>query len=227
MSTTVTERPPTSTGATASRSPLPRGRLSGRHVLVILAGVVSLVANLAVLRAGTPTTTVVVAADDLVAGERVTSDSLVAVQVDGGGDVLDRLLDRLPSSEMVAVRDLPAGEPLRWSDLVATVADDPRLRHMSLPIEPEHAAGGRIVAGDRVDVIAVIDGVATAIITSADVVAVADQQDQAFGTLGAFHVTILVDTADALCLASALSAGEIHLVLATGADTPAATGCPS
>jgi Flp pilus assembly protein CpaB len=170
---------------------------------------------------------VVVAADDLAAGERVTSGDLVAVRVNGGGDVLDRLLGEVPSIEMVAVRELAAGEPLRASDLVAAAASDKRLRRMSLPVDVEHAAGGRIAAGDRVDILAAIDGVATAIVTGAEIVAVADQQDRAFGTLGSFHVTVLVDAADALCLASALADGEIHLVLASGAEAAAATGCPS
>lgn len=225
VSTVVAER--SSVPRASAPRGLPRGRLSGRHVVVVLAGVAALVANLAVLQAGTPRTAVVVTATALVAGQRVTPEDLVVVQVDGGGEVLDRLLRELPPTGMVAVRDLTAGEPLRQSDLAEVAAADPGLRRMSLPVEPERAAGGRLVPGDRVDVIVAIDGVASTIVAGAQIVAVADQEDRAFGTLGAFHVTVLVDASDVLCLASGLAAGDVHLVLATGATPAPVTACPT
>lgn len=222
----MTERPTSQPRAAAARR-LPRGRLSGRHVLVVLAGVAALVANLAVLQAGTPRTTVVVAVRDIASGQRVAPADLVPVEVGGDGEILGRLLGEVPSTDTVAVRDVPAGEPLRPSDLAAAAAPDPALRRMSLPVDPEHAAGGQLAPGDRVDVIAAIDGVASMVVGGAEIVAVADQQDRAFGTLGSFHVTVLVDAADAVCLASALAAGEVHLVLATGAQPPILRGCPT
>ena len=94
---------------------------------------------------------------------------------------------------------------------------------MSLPIPAEHAVGGRLVAGDRVDVIAVRDGRATYLVTAAPVLAVPDGDARAgLGALRAFAVTLAVDDAEALRLAAALRTDDLEVIRSTGAPPVAA-----
>jgi hypothetical protein len=89
---------------------------------------------------------------------------------------------------------------------------------MSLPVPVEHAAGGALVAGDRVDVIAVTDGVAGFVATDLEVISVSDIGSGAIGTISSHHVVVNVGPEQALRLAEALAAGSVEIVRATGAD---------
>jgi hypothetical protein len=89
---------------------------------------------------------------------------------------------------------------------------------MSLPVPVEHAAGGSLVAGDRVDVIAVSDGVAGFVAVDLEVTSVADGASGAIGTVSSYHLVVNVDSDEALRLAEALAAGPVEIVRATGAE---------
>ena len=97
-------------------------------------------------------------------------------------------------------------------------ASTPGMRTMSLPVPIEHAAGGQVSTGDRVDVIAVHDGLAEYIASDLEVVAVSDDAGGALGSIGGYHIVVNVEADQALALAAALDADSIELVRSTGAD---------
>jgi Flp pilus assembly protein CpaB len=119
----------------------------------------------------------------------------------------------------VAATTLRPGELLRRSDLQPAAAPAAQ-RAMSLPVAPEHAVGGRLSAGDRVDVIEVRDGVAAYLVTDAEVLDVPDSDARGgLAGLRSFSVTLAVDAETALRLALAQHHGDLHLVRSTGAAT--------
>jgi Flp pilus assembly protein CpaB len=96
-------------------------------------------------------------------------------------------------------------------------------RAMSIPIAIEHAAGARIVVGDRVDVITVVDGVAEFVATDLAVIAHAEPQAGGLST-GAYHVTVAVEEQEALALAEAIATGSLEVVRSTGAAPVSGSG---
>ena len=76
---------------------------------------------------------------------------------------------RVPGS--VARREIAEGEPLLDTDLAAVSASE-GLRAMSVPLDQGRAVGGGLSVGDRVDVIAVTEGVARFIATDVEVLQV-------------------------------------------------------
>lgn len=88
---------------------------------------------------------------------------------------------------------------------------------MSLPVPVEHAAGGSLVAGDRVDVVSVVEGVAQFIATGLEVVSVSETGAGTIGSVTSHHVVVAVEAEDALRLAEALDADSMELLRSTGA----------
>jgi Flp pilus assembly protein CpaB len=101
------------------------------------------------------------------------------------------------------------------------------LRSMSIPVAREHAAGGQLRPGDRVDVIDIVDGEAIYAVTGAEVVTVGTERT---GTLDAttrsFHVVVAVDGDEALRLTAALADEQLEVVRSTGAAPVEATPPP-
>ena len=91
------------------------------------------------------------------------------------------------------------------------------LRSMSLPIAVAHAAGGTIVAGDRVDVISVLDGSATYVATDVEVIGSSDVDGGSFGSIGDYHIVVAVDARQALDLAEAIESSSLEIIRSTGA----------
>ncbi len=222
--TTTSETPVD--GAAAPRRPL-HTRLSTGHLLVVLAAVLAAVANYAVLRAQADTVTVLVATDEVPAGTSAADLPLRTTELRADDDVLATLVtpDRRGELDgMIATTSIGAGTPLRWADLQPRAADGD-LRRMSLPVPVEHAVGGDLAVGDRVDVVHVVDGTARFVVSGAEVLAVARRDATALGGLGRFHLTIAVDAEQALCLAEAVDDGRVDVLLATGQEPVEAAGC--
>ncbi len=213
---------PTSEGTAAQPAMLRRRpwytRVSGTHLVVVAAGLLAVVANLAVLRSADDRISVVVAGADLESGAVLTAGDLSTVLVDVPDDVAAGLV---PASEMealvgsVVVRPVGASEMLRRSDLVAPAAPDHSLA-MSVPVDPAHAAGGTLRPGDRVDVIRVVDGSAAFVVTDVAVLAVAAEDRGAIGRPGGYFVVLAVDRLQSLRLAEAVAGGGVDLVASTG-----------
>lgn len=200
-------------------------RLSSAHILIFAAGVLAFIANLAVLRPGTDPPLVAVAASDLLPG--TVFDSTVHaefVPLTAEPDVLAHLVTRqhrsLADGSIVTGR-VPQGSPVVLAALVeATVSPGSRL--MSIPIDRDRAAGGQLVAGDLVDVIASEGGQARFVATSLEVVAVPEARSGSFSGSTGYHVVVAVDPDSSLALAAALTGSNLHLIRATGAAPVAA-----
>lgn len=223
MSTTDVVSPPV-----AQRAPRRRrltGRLSAGHVVMITAALLAMVLNYSVLRARDDTVRIAVATEDVPAGASVHVDAFDFVPARLDEDVRLRMLtaDAVDAVDgHIATAALPAGEPVRRSDLRAPSAPLEQ-RAMSVPIEPEHAVAGALVPGDRVDVIEVRDGQAWYLLTDAEVLAVPDRDPVAGGiaALSTFSVTVAVDDEAALALAAALREGGLEIVRSTGSSQTA------
>lgn len=214
------------TDPAATSGPAPRLRrpwwtkLSRAQVAAVVTALVAGGLNAAALQRGDARTAVLVAAADLAAGSVLDETSVAHAAVGADAAFLDALIpaERLAQrTGWLLTRPLKAGEPLRWSD-VRDAAAGAGLRAMSLPVEPEHAAGGGLRPGDRVDVIAVREGRAFWVLSDVEVLAVTGADDT--GGLGAPRapaLTLAVDEQQAIRLAWAMHDGAIEVVRATGA----------
>jgi Flp pilus assembly protein CpaB len=98
-------------------------------------------------------------------------------------------------------------------------------RAMSIPIDPARAVGGRLAAGDRIDVVFAGDAAASIIVADAEVLAVDARGRGGIGeSASPFTVTVAVSAHESQLLAAAIADGELSLVRATGA--PSARGTP-
>lgn len=195
-------------------------RLSSAHILIFSAGVLAFIANLAVLRPAADPPLVAVATADLLPGTVFDSGvhaEFVPMSVDG--DVLSHLVTqqrRAVVDGSVVTSRVPEGSLIGLAALVD--ADGaPGQRLMSIPIERERAAGGRLVAGDLIDVISSDGGVAQFVATGLEVVAVPEARSGSFSASSGYHVVVAVDAESSLALASVLQGTTVHLVRATGA----------
>lgn len=205
-------------------------RLSVGHVVMILAGLLAALANLAVIRASSSTVPVLVLREDVAIGERITPDLLRTVEGRLDAEVLATLVSpelvRAGGLDgMVTATTVTAGSPLRLADLRPTATDEPGLRRIAIPIRPEAAVGGAIEVDDRVDVIQVVDGEPRYLVADARVLARAESTGTALGAMSSFFVTIGVDEDTALCLASAIEAGGLTIVLSTGQEPVETAPC--
>jgi pilus assembly protein CpaB len=194
-------------------------RASAGWILMLAMGLAAFVANLAVLRSADDAALVAVAARDLAAGTVLSAGDLRLVEMDAGPDLLATLLagDRLGDAEgRVLVGPVEEGALVARSWLREPAAASGR-RAISLPVDPEHAVGGTIVVGDRVDVIAVADEGARYVVVGAEVLAVPDRENRGLAGTAAFYVVIAVDAETALAVSEALHSGAVEVVRSTGA----------
>ena len=132
---------------------------------------------------------------------------------------IESLVQQAQLSELegwVVERSIPVGGLLNRSVFVEPGAPS-GLRSMSLPIAVAHAAGGTIVAGDRIDVISVLDGSASYVATGIEVIGTSDVDGGSFGSIGDYHIVVAVDAIQALDLAEAIESGSLEMVRSTGA----------
>lgn len=198
-------------------------RASGAQLLMVTAGIIAFIANLAVLRSADETVVIAVAAADITAGTRIDPDrhiDYLQIGVDGtglaplvtGGEVASLAAGRVVTSSM------REGDVFVESDLVPAATGD-GLRAMSIPVRLENAVGGDIVAGDRIDVIVVTAGVPRYVVSGIEVLQVPGERRGAFSTSGAFFVTVAVDESQVLEL-SAASSSDVRIAKSTGAVPP-------
>jgi Flp pilus assembly protein CpaB len=151
---------------------------------------------------------VAVAVEPIAEGSVLTAEALTLVPIAADFEALDSLLVEGDIGEMVGMifaRSVPEGALIDIAALVDAGAEDGH-RAMSIPIAIEHAAGARIVVGDRVDVITVVDGVAEFVATDL------------------YHVTVAVEEQEALALAEAIATGSLEVVRSTGAAPVSGSG---
>lgn len=189
------------------------------HILIALAVVLAFVFNFLALQDRDNTTLVAIANSDMEAGDRVSSGDIRFTPIPADFEGVDSLVDEEGWSQVegwILTRAVSAGSVIDLASLNAGSGEG-NLRSMSLPVPVEHAAGGLLVAGDVVDVIAVDDGAASFVASGISVVRVAPTDSGGIGAFGQYHVVVAVTSEQALNLAAAIDGGSIEIVRATGA----------
>ncbi len=208
-------------GALASPSRR-RGRVSRGHVVMALAGIMGVVLSFAVLRERQGETAVLVAAHEIRAGETITASDLRPVRVTLTPDVLAtvaRAHDRGRLRGRIAGSTIAEGELVTTRTLRSRAAPH-RLRAMSIPIDPARAVGGRIAAGDRIDVLFAGRQSVSIIVADAPVLAVDARGRAGIGeSASPFTVTVGVNARQSQLVAAAVADGEISLARTTGAES--------
>lgn len=195
-------------------------RLSAAHVIIAIVVVLAFVLNLLVLHDRDSTTLVAMAGQPIAAGSEIDAATLRLVPVESSFEALPGLVteeDLGALNGWVISRSVPEGGLIETSALVEPGSAS-GLRSMSLPVPIEHAAGGNLVTGDRVDVISVVDGSAVFVASDLEVISVASGGSGAIGAVSAYHVIVSVDADQALQLARALDAGSVEIIRSTGAE---------
>lgn len=202
----------------------PLTRVTASHLLMILAAVLAFATNLMVLRGQETTRPALVATGRIEAGRVIKVGDLTVAEVDVDDSLFATLLSGAQSSAlvgMVATRTVEAGHLLSVDDLRPAAAPSAQ-RALSIPIEIEHAVGGGLVAGDRIDLISVSDTGPVYILTGAEVLEVPSNARGSLTGATGFFVVVAVDDQEALAVAAAIRSGEIEIARSTG-SSPAAT----
>ena len=189
---------------------------------MLVAGLLAVLANFALLRSRDEAFLVAVADRDLGRGTTATADAFRLAEVQVGSDVLATLVGANDLDDLdgrIAARSVTEGELISVSDFVVAAAASEK-RAMSIPVERVHAAGGMISDADVVDVIVVTDGVAEYVVVAAPVLDVASPSSSGIGSSGQYYVTVAVDSLTALRIAGAIDGGSIEIIRSTGANEP-------
>ncbi|MBW3667487.1 MAG: hypothetical protein KY394_07825, partial [Actinobacteria bacterium] len=190
------------------------------HLLMGIVAVLAFVLNYLALQDRESTLQVAIADRPLSAGALLSIDDVRLVPVPSDYDGLGSMLteEELGSPDgWVLERAVPADGVIGQGALVQPGAPS-GLRAMSIPSEIEHAAGGGVVPGDRVDVISTSGDEAVYVVSDIEVIAVADPSSAAFGAIGAYHIVVAVDSEQALLIAAAIEDGSVEILRSTGAE---------
>jgi hypothetical protein len=186
---------------------------------MVAAGLLAFVAVMVVLRDRETVVQIPMVVSDVAAGDRVDLDDVTLVTARGPSTALSDAAitsdDFSAAAEegLVAVRHIPAGSLLSAVDLAPPLATS-IARTMSLPVATTDGVARSLVRGDVVDIVAVVDGVASFF---AHNVVVVESAPSAQPASGPPSVTIEVDATTSLRLAWALTRAELRFVRATGA----------
>lgn len=200
-------------------------RVSGGHVVMVLAGLLGVVLTLSVLRAADDTRGVLVAAEDLEPGQVLDARAVRVAAIRADDRALAGLVPASSATTVegrVVVGAIAAGELLTPGDL-ADVDAGAAARAMSFALPRAQAVGGELGRGDRVDIVAVDpDSAARGYVrTGVEVLAVDGGGGGPLGGGDEITITVAVDATGALDLAAALQSGSVTLVRATGAPAVA------
>jgi len=197
-------------------------RLSFGHVLMIFAGLMAFILNVALLRGGDETIDVAIARGSLDAGQRLALGDVDFQAVPLDSPLIGRMVassDMEPLLGQVLTRPVAAGAPLLDEDLRPVAAPDAG-RAMSLPIPPNQAVAGDLARGDRVDVVRVDDGEPAYAAVGLEVLQVEEVSDERFAASSGWSVTLRVDEDSALAVASAYAAEHVFRVRSAGSPLP-------
>lgn len=210
------------TSSTIAWRRLRRPSIDVRVVTGIVLVAVSVVGGLRLARGPAPGTRVFVAAADLDVGHVLTRGDLAEVDV--------RAPDALVAGLEQANRRAPVGRVLRTPVRAGSAIPVDALggglppgRDVTIPVTPEHALGGEIRTGDRLDVYATFDKgtdvARTLTVARGATVRGVTRSDGLFGQQqsGITAITLAVDPDAAIAVAFAARNGELDVVRARGA----------
>ena len=200
---------------------LRRPAIDVRVIAGIVLVAVSVVGGLRMTRGPAPGTPVFVAATDLDAGHVLTRADLSEVEVRAPGSVVAGLerTEGGPPVGRVLRTPVRAGAAISLDALGGAI---PAGRDVTIPVTPEHALGGSIRPGDRVDVYATFDKgtdvARTLTMARGATVRGVTRSDGLFGQReGAISaITLAVDPNAAIAVAFATRNGELDVVRARG-----------
>lgn len=203
------------TSQPASRST--RRRPSASHLLVAFAVVLAFVLNILALQGQGASVLVAVADQPIAAGTPLTAEMVRLVPVDAGFEGVESLLGESEVASRIGwiVQRAVAESGVLEKAALAEAVSASGLRAMSVPVPIPRAAGGTIVTGDRIDIIAVRDDLARYVISGVEVLAVAGG-GAGFSSVD-HHLVVAVNADQALALAGAIATGAIDVVRSTGA----------
>lgn len=192
-----------------------------RTILGIALFAGALVIGRGILEGAKTTVAVWAAAQDLRQDEAIGPEALVRAEVKLPSDVAAAYAAATEDLEgAVLTRPLVAGElvPRAW------IAAGPSIsagRSMTIPVTPEHAVGGRLRAGDRVDVYATFDSGDAAARTSVlvrgvEVLDVVETGGLVVGEESVVGLTVAVTPPEAARLAFAIRTAELDFALVAG-----------
>jgi Flp pilus assembly protein CpaB len=186
-------------------------RLTPGHLIPLLLAIAAGIAVLVVLQQRNATVSIAVVRTEIPAGSLIDASNTRLVQVRASDVALTDGLMRGAQLDQrwVASVDLNAGEPIARSE-IGFGGGDAGLGAMSIQVPTDHAAGGSILAGDRVDVLSTSgSGGAFYVAQALRVLSVAQSGNG--GLLGAdvgdYWIVVAVDKTTALHLTAALGSG--------------------
>lgn len=195
-----------------------RRRLSASHLLIGVVVALAFSLNFLALQDRNEALMVAVADRPVTAGEALAPSDLRFIPVDADFEAVHTLIAEPGVSSYegwVLRRSVGEGELVERANLIEPGAQ-PGLRSMSVPVSIEHAVGGTLSTGDRIDVISVDDGLAAYVVVDVEVLGVSED-DGSFGAAGDYHVVVAVDADQALALAAAIDSASLEVVRSTGA----------
>jgi len=207
-------------GTSPPRAHRSKRRPSVSHLLIGAVAILAFVLNYLALQDRESTVLVAVADRPLSSGAQLGVEDVrfVPVPSDFAG------LGSMVTEEELGAREgwildsvVPAEGVISEQALVRPSAPS-GLRAMSIPIEVEHAAGGGLEAGDRIDVVSAAGEEAVYVVSGVEVISVADSSSAAFGAMGAYHIVVAVDAEQALLIADAIEGGAVEILRSTGAE---------
>ena len=191
-------------------------RVTIGHVAPIVVGLVAALLVLLTLKDRSATTQVLVASREIPAGSAVTAANTHMVVMHSSDAALHTGLlgPSALNGSWVASSPIVAGDPITRSEVVNGSPGSEGLGAMSIPVPMSEADGGRLVVGDRVDVVAVDAGGVRYVAQDLRVVAVPSTSSG--GALGAttsnsnYYVVVAVDRPTALKVAAAVAATGVQ-----------------
>jgi Flp pilus assembly protein CpaB len=201
---------------------LRRPSIDVRVVTGVVLVAVSVVGGLRMTRDPQPGTAVFVAAVDLDVGHVLNRGDLAQVEVRAPGSMVSGLerVDRGAPLGRVLRSPVRAGAPIPLDALGRSM---PAGREVTIPVTPEHALGGAIRPGDRIDVYATFDKTTdvarTLTVAHRATVRGVTRSDGLFGQQEGVvtAITLAVDPDAAIAVAFAARNGELDVVRARGA----------
>lgn len=202
--------------------------LNGRTILGLLLFCSAVLGGQRLITSTSATTLVWAAAHDLPQDAVIDGDDLRAVEVRLPGDLA---ASYIPSSEgiegSIVRRAVLQGELVHVGWLADTASGGAG-RSMTLPVSPEHAVGGDLRAGDRVDVYATFDpgdarARTTLLARDIEIVEVVTAGGFALDEEAVIGLTVSVSPEEATRLAFAIRTAEIDVVRITGSSVSGST----
>lgn len=195
---------------------------NSRTILGLVLFVTALLVGRGVLEGAKTTVTVWAAARDLPQDETLDVSELTRAEVKLPAGVAAAYA---PATEdldgAVLTRPLVAGEliPRAW---LASGASVEAGRSMTIPVTPEHAVGGRLRPGDRVDVYATFDSGdvrarTSVLVRGVEVLDVVETGGLVLGEEAVAGLTVAVTPSEAARLAFAIRTAELDVALVAGA----------